>query len=377
VKLSPPPLSLYIHIPWCVRKCPYCDFNSHQRPMQIPEQRYVDALLADLDTEAPLADGRELISIFFGGGTPSLFSGSAMRAILNGVRDRLRLAHNAEVTLETNPGTAEFDHFEAYREAGINRLSFGVQSFDDAALKRLGRIHGGDEARSAFALARAAGFDNINIDLMYALPSQTLPQSLADIACVSELGPEHLSHYQLTLEPGTVFARFPPDALPDDDALADMQEATQAAIAQAGWVQYEVSAYARPGRQSRHNLNYWTFGDYLAIGAGAHSKTTTTHVRRRTRIRNPNDYLPAIHRIAEDKIVPTSELPFEFMLNALRLRDGFSVHDFEHRTGCELASAGFEQARRRGLIECDGDMIRATALGYRYLNDTVACFLAS
>ncbi len=350
------------------------------------------ALLADLEEEAPLAEGRKLISVFFGGGTPSLFSGGALRAILEGVRERVGLAPGAEVTLETNPGTAEFDRFEAYLEAGVNRLSFGVQSFDDAALKRLGRIHGGAEARRAFGMARAAGFDNINVDLMYALPAQSIALALADIESARDLAPEHLSHYQLTLEPGTVFARFPPRELPDDDALADMQDATQAAIAAAGWRQYEVSAYAKEGRRSIHNLNYWNFGDYLAIGAGAHSKTTSApalrteratfdenqcgfQVRRRTRVRNPNDYLATASRIAEDRIIASEQLPFEFVLNALRLTNGFDIETFEQRTGRALAGRGHANALARGLIEQNGNTIRATALGYRYLNDTVSCFL--
>jgi oxygen-independent coproporphyrinogen-3 oxidase len=377
VSVASPPLSLYIHVPWCVRKCPYCDFNSHQRPAQLPEARYVAALLADLADEAPLAAGRPLQSIFLGGGTPSLFSGAAIRAILDGVRAELQLTATAEITLETNPGAAEFDRLEGYREAGVNRLSFGVQSFHDPALKRLGRIHDGSDARRAFALARSAGFDNINIDLMYALPAQTVDEALADVAQAVELAPEHLSHYQLTLEPGTVFARFPPSALPDDELLMDMQEATQAAIAAAGFEQYEVSAYARPGRRSAHNLNYWLFGDYLAIGAGAHSKTTDADgIRRRVRVRNPNDYLNSAVRVAEDKRVPAHELPFEYLLNALRLREGFDASDYLARVGQSIDSPPFQRALQRGWLERHGDRIRASDVGYRFLNDVISSFLS-
>jgi putative oxygen-independent coproporphyrinogen III oxidase len=375
------PLSLYVHIPWCVRKCPYCDFNSHQRPAQLPEERYVDALLADLDVESAFALERPLLSIFFGGGTPSLFSAAALKRILDGVRARLALAPDCEITLETNPGTAEFDRFEGYREAGVNRLSFGVQSFDDPTLKRLGRIHGAAEVHRAWGLARGAGFDNINLDLMFALPGQAPAAALADLEQALALAPEHLSHYQLTLEPQTVFARTPPPDLPDDEAAAQMQEDCQQALARAGYRHYEVSAYAQPGRESRHNRNYWLFGDYLAVGAGAHSKTTDAQgrIHRRVRQRTPTQYqalagTPAA--LIEDRVVDTAEVCFEFMLNALRLREGFAAGLFAARTGLQLdALSGYAQAISRGLLQADGGQVRPTELGWRFLNDTLELFL--
>ena len=374
------PLSLYVHLPWCVRKCPYCDFNSHQRPAALPEDDYVAALLADFELELPFVQGRPLQSIFFGGGTPSLFSGAAIQRILDGVRARVALAADCEITLETNPGTAEFDRFEGYLAAGVNRLSFGVQSFDDEHLRRLGRIHGSDEARNAFRLARAAGVDNINLDLMYGLPGQTLGGAVADLQAALELAPEHLSHYQLTLEPQTVFARNPPADLPDDESLVDMLDACQASLRESGFEHYEVSAYARPGRQSRHNRNYWLFGDYLAIGAGGHSKYTSADgVRRRARQRTPSLYLRTAGTPAawsEDRQIAASELGFEFMLNALRLRQGFPLDLYAERTGRELAlEPGYRQALARGLIEVSAGQVRASELGYRFLNDTVECFL--
>lgn len=375
------PLSLYVHIPWCVRKCPYCDFNSHQRPAQLPEERYVDALLADLDVESAFALERPLLSIFFGGGTPSLFSAAALKRILDGVRARLALAPDCEITLETNPGTAEFDRFEGYREAGVNRLSFGVQSFDDPTLKRLGRIHGAAEVHRAWGLARGAGFDNINLDLMFALPGQTPAAALADLEQALALAPEHLSHYQLTLEPQTVFARTPPPDLPDDEAAAQMQEDCQQALARGGYRHYEVSAYAQPGRESRHNRNYWLFGDYLATGAGAHAKTTDAHgrIHRRVRQRTPTQYqalagTPAA--LVEDRVVDAAEVCFEFMLNALRLREGFAAELFAARTGLQLeALPGYAKAISRGLLQADGGQVRPTELGWRFLNDTLELFL--
>ena len=374
------PLSLYIHVPWCVRKCPYCDFNSHQRPASLPEDAYVDALLADLQLELPLAQGRPLQSIFFGGGTPSLFSGAAIARILDGVRANLSLAADCEITLETNPGTAEFDRFEAYLAAGINRISLGVQSFDDGKLRRLGRIHGGDQARKAFAMARSAGVRNINLDLMFGLPGQSIQGAIDDVHAALTLAPEHLSHYQLTLEPQTAFARTPPNDLPDEDVLVDMLEACQALLSGAGFAHYEVSAYAQPNMRSRHNLNYWLYGDYLAIGAGAHNKCTVDgHVRRRVRQRNPSGFLklaggPGV--LTEDREIEPSELPFEFMLNALRLREGFATELFQERTGLQLdQQPGFHQGLQRGLLEAHSGQIRASELGYRFLNDTVGLFL--
>ena len=372
------PLALYVHLPWCVRKCPYCDFNSHQRPAALPEQAYVDALLDDLDLDLPLAQGRPLQSIFFGGGTPSLFSAAAIGRFLDGVRARLPLAADCEITLETNPGTAEFDRFEGYLRAGINRVSFGIQSFDDAMLQRLGRIHGSAEARAAVRMARAAGVENINLDLMYALPEQTLQGALSDLEAALELAPEHLSHYQLTLEPQTVFARFPPSGLPDDDLLMDMQEACQARLAAAGYAQYEVSAYAQPERQSRHNRNYWLYGDYLGIGAGAHGKYThPAGILRRERERVPTRYLGGA-RIASERAVAPHERPFEYMLNALRLRAGFSKTQYAQRTGLTLEDhPGFADAVSRGLLLLREDDVCASELGYRFLNDTIALFMTA
>lgn len=370
------PLALYVHLPWCVRKCPYCDFNSHQRPAALPEQAYVDALLDDLALDLPLVQGRPLQSIFFGGGTPSLFSAAAIGRFLDGVRARLTLAPSCEITLETNPGTAEFDRFEGYLRAGVNRFSFGIQSFDDAMLQRLGRIHGSAEARAAVRMARAAGVSNLNLDLMYALPEQTLPGALTDLDAALELGPEHISHYQLTLEPQTVFARFPPAGLPDDDLLMDMQDACQARLADAGYAQYEVSAYARSGRQSRHNRNYWLYGDYLGIGAGAHGKYTHAGgILRRERERVPTRYLGGMRIVSEREVAP-AERPFEFMLNALRLRAGFRHSDFEQRTGLVLEQLpGFRDAVSRGLLIPRGEDVCASELGYRFLNDTIALFM--
>jgi putative oxygen-independent coproporphyrinogen III oxidase len=376
--LSLPPLSLYIHLPWCVRKCPYCDFNSHQRPQLLPEAAYVDALLGDLDHDLPAVYGRPLVSIFFGGGTPSLFSARSIGAILDGVRSRFRLRPGAEITLETNPGAAEYDRLEGYREAGVNRLSFGVQSFDDAMLKRLGRIHGGDEARAAVRAARAAGFDNLNLDLMYALPGQTPTMAAADLDAALELAPEHLSYYHLTLEPNTVFAARPPSGLPDEELAADIEAQGHETLARAGFDHYEVSAFARSGRRSVHNLNYWRYGDYLGIGAGAHGKWTDLaegSIRRRVRQKVPRLYLDAPQaeaRISEDRRVPPEDRPFEFMLNALRLQEGFPANDFAARTGLTLASLnGHRVALGRGLIDVGDGSVRPTELGRRFLNDLI------
>src|SRR5690348_5205961 len=332
-----PPLSLYIHIPWCVKKCPYCDFNSHNAPQALPQDEYVAALLADLDQDLPLAQGRPLQSIFFGGGTPSLFSPDSIARILDGAAQRLAFAPGIEITLETNPGTVEHGPFAGYRNAGVNRISFGVQSFDDDALKRIGRIHDAQQAERAVKSAQDAGIENLNLDLMYALPKQTLAGALADVEKGISLQTPHLSHYQLTLEPNTAFAANPPP-LPDDDSAWDMQEACQTRLAQAGFAQYEVSAYARDGRECMHNLNYWNFGDYLGIGAGAHAKLTHADgtIRRRWKLRAPRGYLEyagTARGIGGDNVVTTDQLPFEFMLNALRLNAGFALADFEARTG--------------------------------------------
>ena len=379
---SLPPLSLYIHIPWCVRKCPYCDFNSHTAPATLPQKEYVDALLRDLDRDLALAQGRTLQSIFFGGGTPSLFATDAIARILDGVAARLAFARTIEVTLETNPGTVEHAPFDGYLRAGVNRISFGVQSFDDAALKRIGRIHDAGEAERAIKLAQDAGIGNINLDLMYALPQQTLAAALYDVEKALSLQTPHLSHYQLTLEPNTAFAANPPP-LPDEDSAWDMQETCQARLAQAGMGQYEVSAYARPGHECAHNLNYWHFGDYLGIGAGAHAKltdATTGAIRRRWKVRAPRGYLEHAgtpRGIGGDDPIPAERLPFEFMLNALRLNDGFPLLDFATRTGLaqNVIQPQLDNAVRRGWLELADDHVRATELGQRFLNDVIASFL--
>jgi len=378
------PLSLYIHFPWCVRKCPYCDFNSHAARGELEEERYVDALLRDLDYElaaAPLASRLPpLASIFAGGGTPSLFSGRAIGRLLDAVAARLRFAPDIEITLEANPGTADAANFREYRAAGVNRLSIGVQSLDPVQLQRLGRIHGPAEAVAAYETARRAGFDNINLDLMYALPQQTADQAEADLRAACDLQPEHLSYYQLTLEPNTEFAARPPP-LPDDEAAWTMQLAGQALLAARGYAQYEVSAYARPGRQCRHNRGYWEFGDYIGIGAGAHGKRSgAAGILRRARHKHPRSYLEGAGdaaAIQEEKAVPAAELPFEFAMNALRLNRGFDRALFEARTGLPAAALepGLNQARKKGLIEEEGGRIRASAFGRAHLNALLREFL--
>jgi len=389
------PLSLYIHIPWCVRKCPYCDFNSHGLRGQLPVREYVAALLADLDGDLrdfgdALRD-REIASVFFGGGTPSLFPPEAIAEILDGASSGLRFASDCEITLETNPGTVEHGRFDGYRRAGVNRISFGVQSFDDGKLRALGRIHSAEEAEAAVKLAQGAGFDNINLDLMYALPQQALQEALDDIERAIALRPAHISHYQLTLEPNTAFAADPPP-LPDDDDAWTMQEACQARLAQAGYAQYEVSAYAREGRRCAHNLNYWTFGDYLGIGAGAHGKVSAVEtrnpgpggahfdVRRRWKVKHPRAYLESAAgavRIGGDATILRAELPFEYMLNALRLVDGTLIDGFSTRTGLppEVIAAPLRGARERGWLGDDPRILRATELGRRFLNDVIGSFL--
>ena len=381
--LTTPPLSLYVHLPWCVRKCPYCDFNSHEGRGALPFEAYVDALLADLDHDLPLAWGRTVHSVFFGGGTPSLFPPAAIDRFLQQASARLRFAPDVEVTLETNPGTVEHGPFAGYRAAGVNRLSFGVQSFDDGCLQRLGRIHSSGDAQRAVKAAQDAGFDNLNLDLMYALPGQSLAMALADVDRAIALQPTHLSHYQLTLEPNTVFAVRTPAGLPDEDGAWDMQEACQARLAAAGFGQYEVSAYARGGRQCRHNLNYWQFGDYLGIGAGAHGKLTlgaSQQVLRRWKLRHPTEYqakagTPAA--IGGDEVLTASRLPFDFMLNALRLNAGVPMAMFEARTGLpRSAIAGpLATAHARGWLEPDPDWLRPTELGRRFANDVIGLFL--
>lgn len=379
------PLGLYVHLPWCVRKCPYCDFNSHAPRGTPPFEAYVDALLADLDADLRDAGetlhARRIETIFFGGGTPSLFPDVAIARLMDGLRARLDVSDAAEITLEANPGTVEHGRFAAYRAAGINRLSLGAQSFADAQLEALGRIHRHGEIHIAMAEARAAGFDNINLDLMYALPGQTLDAALDDIEQALALAPTHLSHYQLTLEPGTPFARTPPP-LPDADAAWRMQEAGQARLATAGFVQYEVSAYAHDGQQARHNRNYWTFGDYLGIGAGAHAKLSFAdgRIERRAKRKNPGLYMAhaaTAARLESSAAITRAELPFEFMLNVLRLNDGVAADSFSARTGLRLETiaAPLQRARADGLLVDDTRVLRATPLGLRYLNDLLQRFL--
>jgi len=374
-----PPLSLYIHIPWCVRKCPYCDFNSHEARGALAEERYVAALISDLEQALPDVWGRSVYTIFFGGGTPSLLSAQAIDSILGAVRARLSLAVDAEITLEANPGTVEAEKFRDFRAAGVNRLSIGIQSFDPRHLKALGRIHDDEEARRAIELAREH-FDNFNLDLMYALPGQSVAEARADIERALAWQPPHLSAYHLTIEPNTTFHRFPP-RLPDDDMAAQMQDAVEDALCSEGYRHYETSAFARPGKQSRHNLNYWTFGDYLGIGAGAHSKLSFLgRVERTMRIKHPERYMAGAERgaaVQERHEVAVAEIGFEFMMNALRLTEGFAVRLFEERVGVPMTAVleRLEAAERRGLIERDPARVRPTPLGRRFLNDLLQMFL--
>jgi putative oxygen-independent coproporphyrinogen III oxidase len=371
-----PPLALYVHIPWCVRKCPYCDFNSHERSGPLPEAEYVAKLLADLEALLPSVWGRRLISVFIGGGTPSLFSPAAIDELLAGVRARMVLEPGAEITLEANPGTVEAGRFRGFREAGVNRISLGVQSFDDGMLGALGRIHGADEARRAVEAALAS-FDNVNIDLMYGLPRQTLDMTRADIRAALACGVPHISAYQLTIEPNTVFYRRAP-TLPEHDVCADMQLAVEEALAAAGYEHYETAAFARAGRRCRHNVNYWEFGDYLGIGAGAHGKVSfPDRVTRHERIKQPRDYLAASSTVARETTVPASELPFEFMLNALRLVEGFPLTLFSERTGLPLTAIAtqLDEAERKGLLERDWQRVRPTERGRLFLNELMALFV--
>jgi putative oxygen-independent coproporphyrinogen III oxidase len=387
--LATPPLSLYVHLPWCVRKCPYCDFNSHEFKGEggrgaLPFNAYVDALIADLDHDLPLVWGRTVQTVFFGGGTPSLFPPDAIDRFLQQASSRLRFAPNAEITLETNPGTVEHGPFAGYRAAGVNRLSFGVQSFDDGCLQRLGRIHSSGDAQRAVKAAQDAGLDNLNLDLMYALPGQTLAMALDDVERGIALGPTHVSHYQLTLEPNTVFASRPPSGIPDDDDAWDMQEQCQVRLAGAGYAQYETSAYAKPDQQCAHNLNYWRFGDYLGIGAGAHGKLTlgaSQQVLRRWKLNHPAAYLAnagSLAGIGGDEVLDATRLPFDFMLNALRLNEGVPLAMFEARTGLPRTAIAdtLASARERGLLEVDEAWLRPTELGRRFANDVIGLFLA-
>jgi len=377
-----PPLSLYIHFPWCVAKCPYCDFNSHALGGELPEDRYIEALLADLELDLPRVWGRTVHSIFLGGGTPSLFSAAAMDRLLSGVRARLQLAPSAEITLEANPGTVEHDRFEAYRDAGINRVSLGIQSFSDRHLKTLGRIHSGGEAEKAIAAVKAAGFDNFNLDLMWALPEQTVDEALDDLNRALDFEPPHLSHYQLTIEPNTVFAARPP-MLPEDDLAWDIQETCGDRLTAAGYGAYEVSAWSRPGAMSRHNLNYWRFGDYLGIGAGAHGKITLpaeARVLRTRRKSHPRPYLKALDErsfVAEERTVAASDLVFEYFLNRLRLHESFSLDELTALTGLSptVPAAALAKALALELLTEREGRFETTERGRRYLNDLQALFL--
>ncbi|MDZ7924882.1 MAG: radical SAM family heme chaperone HemW [Marinagarivorans sp.] len=374
------PLSLYIHIPWCVRKCPYCDFNSHVSRDKIPEAAYVDALIKDLIHEAARTQKRPLTSIFFGGGTPSLFSAAAIARILTAVQTELSFSPNIEITLEANPGTTEYMDFTVLRATGVNRLSLGVQSFNDQHLQQLGRIHSSNDAKNAFQKARTAGFNNINIDLMHGLPQQTTEQALDDLSIATALNPEHLSWYQLTIEPNTVFFNQPP-ALPLDDELSDIQDAGEQWLSQNGYQQYEVSAYARNNRRAQHNLNYWQFGDYIGIGAGAHGKITHTngHIERYRKTRLPADYLnPNKNKTAGTERVEAERLPLEFLMNALRLPEGVSYDIFEARTGLarEQLKNNVEALQAQHLLTPSTTQLATTALGFRFLNTVLNNFSA-
>lgn len=382
-----PPLSLYIHIPWCVKKCPYCDFNSHEaKPVlsmskggAFPEKEYVTALIRDLEMALPQIWGRKVYTIFFGGGTPSLLSGESVAEILRQVRMLLPLAGDAEITLEANPGTVEAGKFAAFKDAGVNRLSMGIQSFNDVHLKALGRIHSADEAKSAIDIAQRH-FDNINLDLMYALPGQTLDQALQDVKTALSFEPQHLSCYHLTLEPNTLFYRNPP-SLPDDDASSDMQQSIEELLAEHGYQHYETSAFAKINRRSKHNLNYWKFGDYLGIGAGAHSKLSfPDKIIRQARYKQPQAYMQQVGAgapVQTENEVDRSELPFEFMMNALRLNEGFAPALYNERTSLSLIAIQREllEAERRGLLFRDHQRIAPTQLGQRFLNDLLEIFL--
>lgn len=375
--MSLPPLSLYIHLPWCERKCPYCDFNSHESS-HVPEQAYVTALLQDLDADLALAAGREIQTLFIGGGTPSLFSAESISRLLEGLSQRVELAKDMEATMEANPGSAEASKFLGFRQAGINRLSLGIQSFQDEKLGALGRVHNGEQAHAAIGYAKAAGFDSFNIDLMHGLPGQAEVDAMYDLETAISFDPPHLSWYQLTIEPNTVFNKRPP-TLPVEDALADIQDQGEKMLAQCGYGQYEVSAYSRPGMQCRHNLNYWSFGDYLALGAGAHGKITSDDgsIRRYAKTRAPQDYLQGEHYTASERILDHDEIIGEFMLFALRLNSGFSRQRFEHVTGLPVVEIDrkVESLVDRELLSREGDDIQATPLGRRFLDSVIAEFL--
>ena len=376
-------LALYVHLPWCVRKCPYCDFNSHQLKSGQPDASYIDALIRDFETELPRLEGRRVDTVFFGGGTPSLFAPAEFARLISALKERIAFAEHAEITLEANPGTIERGRFSGYAEAGINRVSLGAQSFDARALAVLGRIHSPDDTLRAVEELKAANLDNFNLDLMYALPGQTLEEAERDVRVACSLAPSHISYYQLTLEPGTVFHSRPP-VLPDEDAAWQIQLAGQKLLEEAGYTQYEVSAYARPGARCRHNLNYWLFGDYVGLGAGAHGKVSLglpAKILRTVKPKQPRDYQDSIARAAvgvgEERYIAAADLPFEFMLNALRLNDGFSGACYRTRTGLELEflDEKLASAQARGLLEPTPTGWRPTELGRRFLNDLQASFL--
>jgi oxygen-independent coproporphyrinogen-3 oxidase len=379
---APPPLTLYIHFPWCIKKCPYCDFNSHAIKDALPEDAYIQALLKDLDSELPHAWGRTVQSIFMGGGTPSLISPAGMETLLSGIRARLPLKPGAEITLEANPGSAEQLRFSGYREAGINRLSIGIQSFNDQQLSRLGRVHNAAEASRAAQAARDAGFDNFNLDLMFGLPEQGEAQALDDLQQAINLQPAHLSWYQLTLEPNTLFHARPPE-LPDEDTKWAIQQAGQSQLAAQGYTQYEVSAYAQPGRRCYHNLNYWSFGDYIGIGAGAHGKITDGGhgvIRRRWKKRHPDAYLETAGSAAcidGQRTLTPGEAVFEFALNSLRLKQGFSLDTFEYNTGLvkKHIMSVLQEAQNDGLLSIDQDHVNHTDQGWRFLDNLIERFL--
>jgi putative oxygen-independent coproporphyrinogen III oxidase len=387
-------LALYVHMPWCVRKCPYCDFNSHQLKSAAPDTAYIDALIRDFELELPRLTGRRIDTVFFGGGTPSLFQPEDFSRLLGALRQRIAFADDVEITLEANPGTIERGRFSGYRDAGINRVSLGAQTFSPRALELLGRIHSAEDTHRAVAELRAANLDNFNLDLMYALPQQTPEEALTDVETACALGPAHISYYQLTLEPGTVFHARPPQ-LPDEEAAWAIQTAGQRVLAEAGYVQYEVSAYAREGARCRHNVNYWLFGDYLGIGAGAHGKLSLAlpqRILRTTKPKQPREYQEQIRRanapresvgsatgiIGDSAFITAADLPFEFMLNALRLNEGFTARDYRLRTGLGMDSVEVKlaQGERRGLLVSRGDGWCPTELGRRFLNDLQVSFLA-
>jgi oxygen-independent coproporphyrinogen-3 oxidase len=380
--LRNPPLSLYVHMPWCVRKCPYCDFNSHTAPDTLPAEEYIQALVADLEQDLPLVWGRPVQSVYFGGGTPSLFSAGQIATFLSAARARLDLRPDVEITLEANPGTIERDSFSAYAEAGINRVSLGVQSFDDTLLEQIGRIHGREEIEQSLQSLKSAGISNFNIDLMYSLPGQSPNQSRRDIQLAVDAGPAHISFYHLTIEPNTAFAKEPPQ-LPVDDVAWDMQQTGQDILEANAYMQYEISAFAQTEKQSRHNMNYWRYGDFLAIGAGAHGKITIAaegQVQRFAKYRHPKRYMQGLESgdwRAETRILSDEELVFEFFLNQLRLKDGVSIDDFSARTGLpwNVVEARVVKAVDKGLLEVRHERVSPTVLGWRFVSDIQQIFL--